>query len=177
MANLNQHGVISVSADVSEALAFFDGLNVNKQAIRKNLMRVTGSGAVNAARRGVSNTLHNRTNKLKRGIRFVYGFKYDYVKLYSNADSGKPTSKDGRNARYGFMLAHGYTIRDQNEETLTFMIGGRWIRKHQITVPPKDWLEPSVLRYSQSAELDQRLDKEFQRQVNYWEKKITGSNL
>ena len=99
------------------------------------------------------------------------------VIISNNADSGKNTAKDGRTARYGFMLAAGYTIEAKTDKGLTFNINGQWFRKHSVTVAPKDFVEPSVERYVGSSECEQRIDKEFQKQVNYWEKRITGGNL
>lgn len=182
------NGAISVKTDISDCMKFFDGLDVNRRKIQERLMRTTGQGAVKAAKQGFSRTLKSRTGNLKRHIRYVMGFKADYVKVYSDAQSNKATSgaratsrgisfESSRLARYGFMLAKGYTITDQNAEVLTFQIGGQWKRKHRIKVEAKDWIEPSVVRYADSNELHNRLDKEFQKQIDYWEKRITGGNL
>lgn len=185
-------GEFSIKAEVSECMAFFDGLNVNKTQIQKRLMRVTGQGAVQAAKRGIGRTLHNRTGNLKKGMTYTMSWKGNYVKVYSGADSGKATSglrrsqrflkygishEHRRNARYGFMLASGYTATATTSWGMRFQIGGVWKTKHSITVSPKDWLEPSVLRYVDSNELNLRLEKEFQKQIDYWEKRITGGNL
>ena len=184
------YGSVSVKTDISDCMKFFDGLDVNRRRIQERLMRTTGQGAVSAAKRGFGRTLKVRSGNLKRHIRYVMGWKADYIKVYSDAQSSKATSgsrdtKRGisfsspRLARYGFMLASGYTIRDVNCETLTFRDSrdGSWVRKHEVTVKAKDWLEPSVIRFADSTDLTQRLDKELQKQINYWEKKITGGNI
>lgn len=192
MARNLDDGAISVKTDIEDCMAFFDGLEVNKTQIRKRLMRVTGRGAVQAAKRGIGNTLHNRTGNLKRGMTYTMGWQGEYVKVYSGADSGKATSglrpsqrflrhgithEHRRNARYGFMLASGYTATATSSWGMRFQVGGVWVTKHSIRVSPKDWLEPSVIRYADSNDLHNRLEKELQNQINYWEKRITGGNL
>lgn len=164
----------SVSTDVREALNFFDGLDVNKVQIRRRILISVGNGARQAAKRGVGNTLLMRTGKLARHMQRRIDSQAMNVYVFSDAESGKNTSKKGQAARYGFMLAKGYTIRDQNVETLTFNIDGKWIRKHEVTVPPKDWLAPSVERYVRSGESSVAAEKALQRQIDYWEKRITG---
>lgn len=170
-------GYIRVSADINEALRFFDGLDVNRKAIKKNLLRSLGTGAKNAVKHSYGQYLRKRTGTLYRSITSKVSRTGKSVVISNNAESGKNTAKDGRAARYGFMLAQGYTIEAKTSHLLTFQVNGQWVRKHSVTVKPVDWVEPSVERYVSSADASQRLDKEFQRQVNYWEKRITGRNL
>lgn len=180
-------GEFSIKAEVSECMAFFDGLNVNKTQIQKRLMKVTGRGAVQAAKRGISRTLRNRTGNLKKGMTYTMDWKGNYVKIYSSADSGKATQRamgrnglrvgKARNARYGFILASGFEATATSSWGMRFQVGGEWKTRHSLKVGAKDWLEPSVIRYVDSNELDIRLEKEFQNQINYWEKRITGGNL
>ena len=189
MAQYNyKTGDLSIKTSIEDCMKFFDGLEVNRTQIQSRLMRTTGQGAVNAAKRGFGNTLKNRTGNLKRHIRYVMGSKARYVTVYSDADSGKATggtrdTKRGwsrekrRIARYGFILAWEYTINATKPWGLRFQVGGRWVTKHSITVRPKDWIEPSVVKYADSYDLHSRLDKELQKQINYWEKRLTGGNL
>ena len=188
----NSDDAISIKTDISDCLKFFDGLDVNRVQIKRRLMKVTGRGAVLAAKRGVGNTLHNRTGTLKKGMTYTMGWQGEYVKIYSKADSGKATAglrrsqrflkygithEHRRTARYGFMLAYGYTATATSSWGMRFQVNGKWVTKHQIRVEGKDWLAPSVIRYADSNDLHNRLQKEFQNQINYWEKRITGGNL
>lgn len=166
---------IDMKADVSECLRFFDGINANKVAIRKKLMGRVGTGAKQAVKKNFTNYLHKRSGTLYKSVYSKVSRNGGIVIITNNADSGKPTAKDGRNARYGFMLASGYTIEAKTPTGLTFQINGKWIRKHSVTVSPKDWVEPSVTKYVESGECKTRLDKEFQKQVDYWNKRITGT--
>ena len=96
----------------------------------------------------------------------------------NSADSGKKTAKDGRTARYGFMLASGYTIEPKDKgKTLTFQINGKWVRKYSVTVQPKDFVEAPVERYFSSHDCEERMEKAAQKQVDYWEKRAAqGGN-
>lgn len=167
-------GWVDMKADVSDCLKFFNGLDVNKVAIRKNLMRRVGTGAKQAVKKNFTHYLHKRSGTLFKGVTSKVTKYGGAVYITNNVDSGKPTSKDGRVARYGFMLASGYTIEGKTPTGLTFQINGKWFRKHSVTVAPKDWVEPSVNKYMASGDAKARLDKEFQRQVDYWHKRITG---
>jgi len=42
MAQNTGDGYIRIGADISECMRFFDGLDVNKKAIQKNLLRTVG---------------------------------------------------------------------------------------------------------------------------------------
>lgn len=188
MARQLGNGALSIRVDIRDCMKFFDGLEVNSRRIQERLMRTTGQGAVSAAKRGMTRTLHNRTGRLKKGIVYTMGHKGDYVSIYSGATSDKETAakrsvrkglshEKGRKARYGFMLATGYTIEAKTSKGLVFQVDGQWKKKRTITVRPKDWLEPSVLRFADSSDLTHRLDKELQKQIDYWEKRITGGNI
>lgn len=176
-------GFISIETYIDDAMKVFDGFDVNKNQIQKRLMRTTGIGAKNYAKKNFK-VLHSRTGKLKKSITYVLGTDGKKVVITNNAESGKLTARremirggtrygKAQKARYGFMLAHGYTIESKTSKGLIFQIGGKWIRKHKVTVKPKDWIEPPVDRYVDSMELKQRLDAELQRQIDYWEKRLT----
>lgn len=174
-------GFISIETYVDQALAVFNGLEVNSTQIQKRLMRTVGSGASGYLKKNFK--LHSRTGTLKKSITYRLGRNGDYVVITNNATSGKATArrenlKRGnlgveRNARYGFMLAHGYVVVAKTSKGLTFNINGKWVTKHSVIVQPKDWVEPPVERYTDSSELQTRLDKELQKQIDYWEKRLT----
>ena len=174
---------ISIETYVDQAMAVFDGLEVNSTQIQKRLMRTVGSGASGYLKRNFNKVLHSRTGTLRKSITYRLGRNGDYVVVTNNATSGKATTRRenlkrgnlgvARNARYGFMLAHGYVVTAKTSRGLTFNINGKWVRKHFVIVQPKDWVEPPVERYTDSSDLQSRLDKELQRQVDYWEKRLT----
>jgi len=192
MAYINSDQVVVVKTDIEDCLKFFDGLDVNRRKIQERLMRTTGQGAVRAAKQGFSRTLRNRTGNLKKHIRYVMGSKAEYITVYSDAQSDKATSglrtsrrflkygitrEHRRIARYGFMLAHGFIARATSSWGMRFQVGGQWVTKFSVEVFSRDWLEPSVVRYADSTDLHNRLESELQKQIDYWEKRITGGNL
>jgi len=166
---------ISLQANLQECYRLLDGLETNRKTVRKAIMRAASTGGRQYVKRQYKNVLHSRTGKLYKSI-FSYVDKRGYKIVFSNnADSGKPTSKDGRLARYGFMLASGYTIKPKDAaKPLTFNIKGKWVRKYSVTVPPKDFVEAPVERYMSSSDCNQRMEKAAQKQVDYWEKKAVG---
>ena len=173
MATNTGDGYIRISADISECMAVFDGFNVNRHAIQRRLLSTIGTGARLAVKRNLDNYLHRKSGTLYRSIRSVMSKSGRSVIITNNASSGKPTAKDGRDARYGFMLAAGYTIQAKTSKGLTFNIHGQWFKKHSVTVKPKDYVEPTVEKYVDSADAHQRLDKELQRQIDYWDKRLS----
>ena len=170
----DEKGAVDLSIEITHAMSFFKELDVNKFAIERRLLRTVGQGAKTSVKRNMGKVVQRRTGNLYRSIYFVVGFKHQ-VYVATNASSGKPTAKDGRNARYGFMLAHGWDSYDQHEETMTFNINGKWIRRHHIHVEGKDWFEPGVNRFLDSSDCNSRLDKELKKQIDYWDKRTGGS--
>lgn len=167
-------GYYRIGADIKEAMAFFDGLRVNRKTIQKNLLRGVGVGARQAVRQNMGHYLQRRTGTLYRSVTSKVSMSGKSVVISNTAVSSKATSSDGRLARYGFMLASGYTIEAKTSRGLTFNIDGKWVTRHAVTVRPIDWMEPSVDRYVASAECSRRLDKALQKQIDYWEKRIRG---
>ena len=174
MADNNESKTISVKTDVSEALELFEGLDVNRKAITKNLLSTVGTGAKQAVKKSYNHYLHKRSGKLYKSISSRVARSGDYVAITNNADSGKHTSKDGRLARYGFMLASGYNITPKHARFLQFQVNGQWVRKYNIRVAPVDWVEPPVLKYVDSGDAREKLDKALQKQVDYWDKRLGG---
>lgn len=165
---------ISVKADIQEALHYFDGLNVNMKTIKKYLMRSLGTGARRAAKQGYGASLNKRTGKLYKSINYKVRSNGNRLYVSNDAESGKNTAKDGRAARYGFMLASGYTIEAKTSRGLRFNINGKWITKHSVTVQPIDWLEPPVQRYIDSPKSNADLERALDKQLDYWGKRLAG---
>ena len=170
MEKLGQ-GIISIKADVIECVRFFDGLDVSEKSITKGIMSQVGQGGRLAARKSYPTILHKRTGKLFKSIKYKVYKNGQSVIFSANADSGKKTSKDGRLARYGYMLASGYTITAK-KDWLTFNINGKWVKKKSVTVAPRDFIEAPIDRYMDSGELRESMDKAFDKQLKKIEKKL-----
>jgi len=172
MAELVSQGVISIAADVKEGVELLQELNIKKKTISKAILRTVGTGGKQAIRKGYRETLRKRTGKLYKSIR-SYVYKNGTKVVFTNdADSGKPTSKDGRLARYGFMLASGYTIQRKDNKPLHFQVDGKWVSAMSVRVRPRNWVEPSLMRFVNSHDCEARIDKVLQQQIDRFEKKM-----
>lgn len=175
MAKKLAEGVVSIYGDISECMAVFNGLEVNRTAIQKKILSSVGTGGKQAIRKAYRSLLKKRTGTLYKSIRSYVRRNGSAVVFTNSADSGKNTGKGGKRGRYGFMLASGYTIEPKGEHLLTFNINGKWIRKHSVTVNAKDFTEGPVERYVESQECENRMDAALQKQVDYWEKRLGGT--
>ena len=110
MAEFIGQGIISVKADVDECLRFFDGLGKSEKSVTKAIMTQVGIGGRLAARKHYPSVLSKKSGKLYKSIKYKVYKNGKNVVFSADAVSGKKTSKDGRIARYGYMLASGYSI-------------------------------------------------------------------
>lgn len=174
MAKKLDEGVISIQADISDAMAVFNGLEVNKVVIQKKLLGSVGTGGKQAIRRNYRSVLKKRSGLLYKSIKSYVKRNGSAVVFTNTADSGKNTGKGGKSGRYGFMLASGYTVEAKDDNLLTFNIDGKWFRMHSVEVKPKDFVENPVERYVDSLDCSNRIEKTLQKQVDYWDKKLGG---
>ena len=165
------NGIISVKAEVDQVLRFFDGIKVSEKSISRGIMSQVGQGGRKAVRSKYGSILHKRSGALYKSIKYKVYKNGRNVVFSADANSGKKTSKDGRIARYGYMLASGYTITAKHG-FLTFNINGKWLKKKSVTVAPKDFMEGPLNRYMDSGDLKDRIDKAFQKQLDKIEKKL-----
>lgn len=172
MAEQVSQGVISIAADVKEGIELLSELNIKKKTISKAILRTVGTGGKQAIRKGYRDTLRKRTGKLYKSIR-SYVYKNGTKVVFTNdADSGKLTSKNGRLARYGFMLASGYTVQRKDDKPLHFQVNGKWVSAMSVRVRPRDWMEPPLVRFVNSHDCEVRIDKALQQQIDRFEKKM-----
>lgn len=166
-------GVISINTDITEAMAVFNGLDVNRKSIQKKLLGSVGTGGKQAVRRNYRSVLKKRSGLLYKSIKSYVKRNGSAVVFTDTAESGKNTGKGGKSGRYPFMLASGYTV-EAKDKLLTFQIDGKWFRKHSVTVQPKDFMEAPIERYVESLDCSNRMEKTLQKQVDYWDKKLGG---
>lgn len=157
-------GLISIKADVIECVRFFDGINDNEKSIKKSIMSQIGQGGRIAVRKQYPGVLHKRTGKLFKSIRYKVYKSGDAVVFSANADSGKNTSKLGRRARYGYMLAAGYSITAK-KDWLTFFADGSWHKVKEVRVNSFDFMERPIERFMDSHDAEERMDKAFDKQL------------
>lgn len=174
MAKKVGDGVVSLYSEFSGCMAFFDGLDVNRKTIQKRILSSVATGGKQAIRRNYSRFLRKRTGNLYRSIKSYVKRNGSAVVFTNDADSGKNTGKGGKRGRYGFMLASGFTVTNKGKYLLTFNCNGQWIRKYSVTVRERDWVEGPIERYTESTDCHNRMDSAFQKQVDYWDKRLGG---
>lgn len=181
MAEKISGGVFSLQVELQECYRLLDGIEHNNKMVRKYIMSAASRGGRSYVKRQYKNVLRKKTGQLYKTMT-SYVDRPAYKIVFTNsADSGKRTAADGRTARYGFMLATGYTIpKNQEKKLLTFKDSrdGKWVRKYgPIEVKAKDFVEGPVDRYFSSHDCEERMEKAAQKQVDYWEKRAAqGGN-
>lgn len=149
---------IEMESRLDSAMTLLKDIDHNEQRIRKSVLGMFGTKAKNAAKREYNSVLHKQTGYLYKSIR-----RY----VYRNGKAVVVTAhkKDDTN-RYGFVLAHGAVIEPKNADFLTFKIGDKWYRRHQVRIEPHDFIEEPVMRYVDSMRADSDLNEIMQKQLD-----------
>lgn len=154
---------ISVKADLDDVMKTLSEIDGNKEKMRRRVLSGIASAVKSKVKRSYSALLHKRSGTLYKSIQ-------------------SKVSRDGRLAivspsatangvRYGYVLAKGTTIVPKKANTLTFQIDGKWIRKHSITLPERDWVEKPAKDYVDSPAYKAKLDSLVQREIDKSEKR------
>ncbi len=154
---------ISVKADLDDVMRTLSDIEGNKERMRKRVL----SGIASAVKGKVKSSYRKHLNK-RSGT------------LYKSIQS--KVCRDGRMAivspsasssgvRYGYVLAKGTTIVPKKAKTLTFQIDGKWIRKHSVTLPERDWVEKPARDYIDSPSYKAKLDTLVQREIDRAERR------
>ena len=160
--------LINVKADVDEAMTMLEHLNGNRKSMRRRILSGIGTSVKQAVKK-------NYTSLLKKQSRTLY--KSVTAKIFKSGAAVKisPRAEHG-NILYGYALAKGSTIKARSGEFLTFKVGDKWVKKHQVTLKPVDWIEAPAKRYLQSASYMQRLDELVQKEIARAEKAAMKHN-
>ena len=142
---------IELKTNIDECIELMDDLVTNEKRTRKSILSQVGTKAKTQAKRNYKSILHKRTGNLYKSIR-----KY----VYHNGRAAVITAhKADDKVRYGFVLAHGTTIKPVNHKVLTFQINGKWYRRHEVVIKPHDFIERPVLEYVNGPQIDRDLEK------------------
>ncbi len=158
---------ISVKADLDDVMKTLSEIDGNKEKMRRRVLSGIASAVKSKVKRSYSALLHKRSGTLYKSIQ-------------------SKVSRDGRLAivspsatangvRYGYVLAKGTTIVPKKANTLTFQIDGKWIRKHSITLPERDWVEKPAKDYIDSPAYKAKLDSLVQKEIDKAEKRKAKS--
>lgn len=154
---------ISIEPQLDDAIEEIGDLVRNEKSIRKSILSQVGTKAKTRAKRDYKTILNKKSGNLYKSIR-----KY----VYRNGKAVVITAHNiGDTNRYGFILAHGFTSEVKNESALTFQIDGKWIRKHSVTVKPKDFIQAPVKNYLSGGQINQDLETITQKKIDSLTKK------
>lgn len=154
--------MLNIKADLDEAMDMLSELETNKFKMRRRILSGVGTAVKNSVKKSYRSFFHKRSGTLYKSLnsRIIKNGKAAIV---------SPSAQNGK-VRYGYVLAKGTTIEPKNGELLTFKIGDKWIRKHSVTIPEKDWVAGPAKRYMASSELKEKLDQLTQREIDRAEK-------
>ena len=159
---------LSVETQFNEALRMLGRMGVDK----KKAMRRILSGIGTSARA-----------KVKRAYK-SFGLEKHSGDLYKSitrkvVKSGKGVIIEAKartsdtNLFYGYAIAKGAKITAKNGEWLTFQKDGKWIKKHEVKLPERDFVAKPVKDYLQSTAFKERFDALVQKEIDRVEKETT----
>ncbi len=162
-------GIISIKADLDEAMDMLKELDGNKFKMRKRILSGIGVAVKGAIKKSYKGILGKKSGTLQKGI------------VSKVLHSGKEVlvTSEGRNGdvRYGYVLAKGAIIKPKHSKFLSFQVGGKWIQAHQVTIPARDWFEKPAKRYMESLAYKQKLEQLTQREITKAEKAAQKRNM
>lgn len=158
------HGesLINVKADVDEAMAVLECLNGNRRSMRRRILSGIGTAVKQHVKSRYSALLNKRSRTLYKSVT---------AKIFKSGAAVKISPRaEHENRLYGYALAKGSTIEAKDSEFLTFKIGDKWVRKHSVTLKPRDWIETPAKQYLASSSYRQKLEQLVQREIDRAEK-------
>lgn len=153
---------INIKTDLDEVQKFLSELDGNKDKMRRRVLSGVGTAAKNEAKKSYRSLLNKQTGTLYKSL-------YSKVVRSGKAVIVAPSAEKDK-VRYGYVLAKGTTIRAKNDEFLTFKIGDKWIRKHEVTIKEHDFVEGPVKRYLSSQSYRDKLDALMKKEIERAEK-------
>ena len=151
---------ISAKASIDDAMDLIEGLNENDAYnLKKGIVRTLGNNTAKAVRKGFNMELHVRSGNLKKSVKSSMSKKKRNVYAVIS-----PKARASNQVFYGYALAKGTTIRAKNKKVLKFNINGKWVSKHSVTIPKKEWFMPNAMAYLNSSQHRKDVDKiQYQR--------------
>lgn len=154
--------LVNIKSDLDEAMVFLKKLDGNKNSMRRRILSGVGTAVKGKVKKSYKSFFNKQTGTLYKSLnsRVIKNGKAVIVSPSASKDK----------VRYGYVLAKGTTIEPKKGVLLTFKIGEKWIRKHSVRIPERDWVGEPSKRYMASAELKERLETLTQREVDRAEK-------
>ena len=154
--------LINIKADVDEALEMLENLHGNRKAMRRRILSGIGTSVKQAVKRRYSSLLNKKSRTLYKSVT---------AKVFKSGAAVKISPRATHEQKlYGYALAKGTTIKAKNGDFLTFKAGDKWVRKHSVTLRPRDWIEAPAKDYLASGSYRQRLDELVRNEIDRAEK-------
>lgn len=160
---------ISVKTDFEEVQEMFGRLVKERVKVQRAILTGIGSTSRTKVRTAYKRHLNMRSGNLYRSISYKVSKRGERLLIGTPARS--PVNSQGHAVYYGSLLTKGYTLTPKTAKVLKFDINGKWITKHSIVIPSRDFVEGPVRSYIKSPAYDKRIDKILQREIDKLEKK------
>ncbi len=154
--------LVNVKVKLDQAMKLLSELDGNKFKMRRRILSGVGVAVKNKVRKSYRSFFHKQTGTLYKSLnsRVIKNGKAAIVSPSAARDK----------VRYGYVLSKGTTIEARKGELLTFKIGDKWVRKHSVRIPERDWVSGPAKRYLASSELKVKLEQLTQREIDRAEK-------
>jgi hypothetical protein len=150
---------ISIENDMTNVMSAFDSLEKESPKIQRHILAGIGSKAVSVVKKNYKSQLKKGSGNLYKGVKRMVVKRGNAVVIASKAR--------GENGQfYGFALAQGSTITAKKNKNLVFQIDGRWIRKHSVKLPERNWFQKPVESYIGSSAYKEQIEKLLQKEVD-----------
>ena len=154
--------LVNVKADVDEAMAMLQDLHGNRNSMRRRILSGIGTAVKQHVKSRYSALLHKQSRTLYKSVN---------AKVFKSGAAVKISPRaEHENKLYGYALAKGSTIEAKNSDFLTFKVGDKWVKRHSVTLKPRDWIEAPAKQYLSSSSYRERLDKLIQKEIDRAEK-------
>ena len=158
---------ISAKASIDDAMDLIEGLNENDAYnLKKGIVRTLGNNTAKAVRKGFNMELHVRSGNLKKSVKSSMSKKKRNVYAVIS-----PKARASNQVFYGYALAKGTTIRAKNKKVLKFNINGKWVSKHSVTIPKREWFMPNAMAYLNSSQHRKDVDRYVTKRIEALERK------
>lgn len=155
---------LSVQSEIKEAMKTFEDLEKYSPRIQRSILAGVGSKARSVVKKNYAKHLQKRSGNLYKDIKRM-------VVKRGNAVVITTMARGENHVFYGHALAQGSTIRSKTSKALVFKIGDKWIRKHEVKLPQRDWFSGPIRSYIGSAEYEKQIDKLVEREIKKLAKK------
>ena len=161
--------LVSIKTDLDEAMDLLAELDGNKFRIRRRILSGVGTAVKNQVRKSYKSYFKRQTGTLYKSLN---------SKVIKNGSAVIISpSAEKKNVRYGYVLSRGSTLVAKEHDFLTFKIGEKWIRKHSITIPERDWVTEPAKRYMASSQLKAKIEQLTQKEIDKAEKAALKRNI